>query len=256
MRAGRRAAVGALVGALVGLAVTGALYMSRPVQYSSTVALELTSVAPLVDLNPTGAQIDDITIDTDAVVTAADPVVDAVSAAVGRDPEDVRTALSVRARPLSRVLEITYTTTASPDAAREGVTAAAESYLDLREKLIIEPVRAYVGGVVKATDRVQAESTIDGDLISRGQAALEKRLQRAEAFEIDLPLPGTVIASASVPTARRGIVDVTLMSGALLGALVGFAAGLVWERRSPRRRDHEHLTAPQPSEAARELVDA
>ena len=133
------------------------------------------------------------------MVTAADPVVAAVSSAVGRDEGDVRSALSVRARPLSRVLEITYTTTASADAAREGVTAAAEAYLDLREKLIIEPVRAYVGGVVKATDKVQADSTIDGDLISRGQAALERRLQRAEAYEIDLPLPGTVIASASVP---------------------------------------------------------
>ena len=256
MRAGRRAAVSALVGGLIGLAVTGALYMSRPVQYSSTVALELTSVAPLVDLNPTGAAIDDVTIDTDAVVTAADPVVAAVSSAVGRDEGDVRSALSVRARPLSRVLEITYTTTASADAAREGVTAAAEAYLDLREKLIIEPVRAYVGGVVKATDQVQSASTIDGDLISRGQAALEKRLQRAEAFEIDLPQPGTVIASASLPTARRGIIDVTLMSGALLGALIGFAAGLVWERRSDRRRHHAHPTAAQPVDAARELVDA
>jgi hypothetical protein len=235
MRAGRRAAVATVIGALVGLAVTSALYLGRPVQYASTVALELTSVAPLVDLNPTGPRLDDVTIDTDAVVTTADPVVDAVAAAVGSDPEDVRSALTVRARPLSRVLEVTYTTTASPDAAREGVTAAAEAYLDLREKLIIDPVRSYVSGVVKATDTVQSDSTIVGDQISRGQAGLELRLERAEAYEINLPLPGAVVASASSPTARRGVVDVALMSGAMLGALLGFVIGLGWERRASHR---------------------
>lgn len=257
MRAGRRAAVAALVGALVGLTIAGLLYASRPMQYSSTVALELTSVAPLVDLNPTGPRIDDVTIDTDAVVTAADPVVVAVASAVGRDREQVRSALSVRARPLSRVLEITYTTTASPDAARDGVTAAAEAYLDLREKLIIAPVRTYVGDVVAATDAVQSDSRLLGEEVSRGQAALERRLERAEAYEIDLPVPGLVIASASVPTARRGIVDVTLMSGALLGALLGFGVGLLWERRSARRRHHHtHVPATADVEPARELVDA
>lgn len=256
MRAGRRAAVGALVGGLVGLTVTGVLYLSRPVQYSSTVALELSSVTPLVDLNPTGPRVDAVTIDTDAVMTAADPVVTAVAEAVGRDVGDVRTAMSVRARPSSRILEITYTTTASADAAREGVTAAAEAYLDLREQVIIQPVRTYVDGVVAATNEVQSDPLLVGEQVARGQAALERRLERAEAYEIALPVPGSVMASASLPTARRGVVDVALMSGALLGGLIGFALGLLWERRL--HRHHGHLPDPDVPAAApgRQLVDA
>ena len=173
MRAGARAAVGVVIGAVVGLTVAGALYLSRPVQYSSTVALELTTVTPLVDLNPTGPKIDAVTIDTDAVITASDPVVEAVASASGRDADDVRGALSVRARPLSRVLEITYTTTASAEAAREGVTSAAEAYLDLRERLIIDPVRGYVAGVVSETDQIQQDDLSQDDTLSGGQVALE-----------------------------------------------------------------------------------
>lgn len=256
MRAGARATAGAVVGALVGLTLAGALYLSRPVQYSSTVALELTTVTPLVDLNPTGPKVSAVTIDTDAVLTASDPVVDAVAATSGRDADDVRPALSVRARPQSHVLEITYTTTESADAAREGVTSAAEAYLDLRERLIIDPVRGYVAAVVSETDTIQQQDLSADDTLSSGQVALENRLERAEAYEVDLPVPGSVLASASLPDARRGTIDVTLMSGALVGALVGFGVGLLWERRTARRR-HQHPAVALPTAvdpARRELV--
>jgi hypothetical protein len=50
-----------------------------------------------------------------------------------------------------------------------------------------------------------------------------------------MPQAGTVVASASTPDVRRGTIDVVLMSGAGLGALIGFGIGLLWERRALRR---------------------
>lgn len=242
MRAGRRAAVGVLVGAVLGTAFAGAWYLSRPVEYSSTVALELSAVAPLVDLNPVGATIDEVTVDTDAGLAASDQVVDAVAEETGLAPERVRDRIVVRARPLSRILEITYTTSASPDSARDGATSAAEALLDQREQLIVEPVRAYLSSVERATvdvqnhneDKLSGDSAVGGVTVSRGQAALETRLERAQRYQVRLPQAGTVVASASTPDVRRGTIDVILMSGAGLGALLGFGVGLLWERRADR----------------------
>ncbi len=242
MRAGRRAVVGVLVGAVLGTAAAGAWYLSRPVEYSSTVSLELSAVAPLVDLNPVGPTLDDVTIDTDAGLAGSDQVVDAVAGETGLASDRVRDRIAVRARPLSRILEITYTTSASADSARDGATAAAEALLDQREQVIINPVRTYLSGVEKASietqnsneDTLIGSSDVEGVTVSRGQAALETRLERAQAYQVRMPQAGTVVASASTPDVRRGTIDVILMSGAGLGALIGFFVGLLWERRALR----------------------
>ncbi len=240
MRAGRRAVIGVLLGALVGTAAAGAWYLSRPVEYSSTVALELSAAAPLVDLNPVGPKVDDLTVDTDAGMADSDRVVDAVAGETGLTPDQVRDRIAVRARPLSRVLEITYTTPVSPDSARDGATAAAEALLDQREQLIIEPVRAYLSAVELATIRIQNANELDDGspledvTVARGQAALETRLERAQGYQVRIPQAGLVVDSASTPDVRRGTIDVILMSGAGLGALIGFGIGLLWERRALR----------------------
>ena len=44
-------------------------------------------------------------------------------------------------------------TETSPEAAREGVTVAAEAYLDLREQLVIAPTRDYLGAVIGGDGR-------------------------------------------------------------------------------------------------------
>ncbi len=269
LRAGRLAFVSLLVGAVVGGLVSLAWLETRPLSYDSTVALELSPVAPLVDLNPTGPVINEVTVDTDATLAVSEGVAKAVAATTGLELDEVARHLSVRARPLSRVLEVTYTTTISPDAAREGATAAAESFLDLRDRLVIDPVRQYLAEISEQTitvqnqnENVRAETDAAGTVsVSQGQAALERRLERAQRFQVELPVAGTVVAAASAPSARRGTVDVVLVTGVSLGALLGFAAGLAWEwrRRSARRSDRP-LVAASPRDSARDsarsLVDA
>jgi hypothetical protein len=257
LRAGRRALALMLVGGLVGAAVALGWYVSRPLQYSSTIALELSSVTAAVDLNPTGPQLHPVTVDTDALIMVSDDVATAVARTVGGTPEQTRADLSVRARPQSRVLEITYTTEVSDRAAREGVTSAAEAYLDQRERLIIDPVRTYVGGIIDGTAEIQTEDPASGETVAHGQTALENRLERAQAYQIRLPQPGLVVASATEPAGRRGTFNVVVVSGALLGALLGFGAGLAWEHvrgvRRLARRSARRLAAP---EVPRELVSS
>jgi hypothetical protein len=265
LRAGKLAFLGLLVGAVLGGVVSLAWFETRPLTYASTVALELSPVAPLVDLNPTGPRIDEVTVDTDATLAVSEGVAETVAATTGLELDEVARHLSVRARPLSRVLEVTYTTTISADAAREGATAAAESFLDLRDRLVIDPVRQYLADVSEQTISVQNQNEdaraeaekADDVTVSQGQAALERRLERAQRFEVELPVAGTVVAAASAPSARRGTVDVVLVTGAGLGALLGFAFGLAWESR--RRRaglapDARHITSPLAAD--RPLVDA
>ena len=74
-----------------------------------------------------------------------------------------------------------------------------------------------------------------------------------------MPRPGLVLQSATLPTARRGTVDVMLVSGAFIGALLGFGVGLALERRRRRRAfaRHERLRADGVDVVPhRELVDA
>lgn len=236
MRAGRRAVGSLLVGALVGAGAALAWYVERPTQYTSTIALEITPATAAIDLNPTGPRLDPVTVDTDALIMVSDDVAVAVAAATGGDPHDVARELSVRARPQSRVLELSYTTDRSADAAREGVTAAAEEYLDQRTRLIIDPVRTYVRQVISAATAVQDAYPSTDDTVSGGQVTLENRLERAQAYQIQLPPPGLVVVSASEPTGRRGTFNVIVVSGALLGALLGFGVGLAWEAAHTSRR--------------------
>lgn len=259
MRAGRLAFTALAVGAMVGLLVAGVWFLTRPPMYSSTVVLELSPAAPVVDLAPTGPTVDELTVDTDAGLATSDLVAARVAEALGEPASAAGDPVSVRARQLSRVLEITYTTAEPGERAREGAAASAEVFLELRDQLVIQPVRDYLttiaAGTIEFQDENEGQVQADeqGDVtVSRGQAALENRLQRALREQVALPGPGTVIAAASAPEARRGTVDVVLMSGAGLGAIIGFGVGLVWEAR--RRR--EATPGAEVGERLPALVDA
>lgn len=248
-RAARRpAVVGLLVGLLAGLAV----FFLSPAQYRATVAIQLTSVAPIVDLNPAGPRIRAVTIDTDAQLLRADPVVAAVAAAEGRDPADVRASMAVSARPLSEVLELTYTAD-SAEAARDGAATAAAAFLDLRDTTVIAPVRGYLQAVLAAT---RQPGVVVDDLDVSGlvpnQSETEASRLRAAITDVELSGPGRVIAAPVLPSgAHRGDVIVPLASGAALGALVGFLLGVGRCWVADRRRGR---SAAAPPPVASELV--
>ncbi len=257
MRAGRRAFTALTLGAAVGLLVASAWFFTRPLMYSSTVVVELSPSAPVVELSPTGPTIDELTVDTDAALATSEAVAAGVAEALGVSRSAMGEPVSVRARQLSRVLEITYTTPEPGESAREGATAAADVFLDLRDRLVIQPVRDYLdeiaAGTIDAQDENEGQVQADenGDVpVSRGQAALESRLQRALREQVALQGPGTVIVAASTPEARRGTLDVVLMSGAGLGAIAGFGVGLIWEAHVRRR------AVPLDDSTAPALVDA
>ena len=91
--------------------------------------------------------------------------------------------------------------------------------------------------------------------LTRGQAPWRTASRRAEAYEVAGARPGSVLASASLPDARRGTIDVTLMSGALVGALVGFGVGLALgaSDRATQRTSTRRSRFP-PRDRRRELV--
>ncbi|MCU0264570.1 MAG: hypothetical protein MUC45_00410 [Actinomycetia bacterium] len=222
-QARRPALAGLLVGLLVGLAV----YVLSPAQYRTTVAIELSSVAPMVDLNPAGPRIRDVTIDTDAQLLRADEVVAAVATAEGRDPAAVRAGLTVSARPLSQVLELTYATD-SAAAAQAGAETAAQTFLALREEAVIAPVREYLEASLAAT-RQPGTEVGDPDVtgLVPNPSDTEASRARAAITKVELAGPGRVIAAPPLPTgADRGDVIVPVVSGAALGALVGFLVGV------------------------------
>lgn len=244
----RPAAVGLLVGLLVGLAA----FLLSPVQYRATVAIQLTSVAPIVDLNPAGPRIRTVTIDTDAQLLRADPVVAAVAAAESRDPSDVRAAMAVSARPLSEVLELTYSSDSAEDA-RDGAATAAAAFLALREQTVIAPVREYLETVLAAT---RQPGVVVDDLDVSGlvpnQSETEASRLRAAIAEVELSGPGRVIAAPVLPQgAHRGDLIVLLASGAALGALGGFLFGVGrgWLADRRRRLSPVPVTPPAPLES-------
>lgn len=229
----RPALVGVLVGLLAGLAV----YLLSPAQYRTVVAIQLTPVAPIVDLSPNAPRIRTVTIDTDAQLLRADRVVDAVAKAEGRDPADVSASMQITARPLSEVLELTYTSD-SAEAARAGAATAAATFLELREQTVITPVREYLEATLAAT-RPPAVAVDDQDVsgLVPNQSATEASRLRAALTALTLGGPGRVLAAPVLPTqAHRGDAIVPLASGAALGALIGFLLGVARSWLAERRR--------------------
>ncbi len=99
----RRLVIGALCGMLVGVAWV----VATPKTYKATAAIELSEASPQVSLAEDGPRGQDVSVDTDALIVASDPVVDSVAREGDRSPSQVREHLTVSARPLTRVMTIT-----------------------------------------------------------------------------------------------------------------------------------------------------
>lgn len=221
-----------LAGALIGMAAGVAWIISTPKTYQATVAVELSEVAAQVSLTEDGPQGQDVSIDTDALIGSSDAVVGSVARAVGQSPSQVREHLAIAARPLTRVMTMTFTASSAGTATR-GAQEAAQTFLQERERLIVGPVRDYLTLVSEeqlstgSTNRAGAAVESEADLWS-----IQLRRQAAVAKQLRLSSPGEILEDARLTAVGyRGEREVPVATGAALGVLVVLAVGALRARR-------------------------
>lgn len=230
----RSAAVLVLAGLLLGGAAGAARVATTPGEQVATVGLELSAVSPLLDLGPSALSGRPVAVDTDAQILLSDDIVGPVAQASGRSPDQVREDLGATARPLTRVLDLHFR---APDAAAAlaGAERAAQTFLEVRQRLVLAPTLDFLEEVASAPLNTTEQSDeplvdLDGDL-TQGQLSQE---DRAAALALELPTAGTVLQAPRLTEVDdRGEREVPVASGAAAGALLGFGAWWWW--RAARR---------------------
>ena len=187
-----------LVGGLLGLIAGTGIYYGTPPAYTATSVVELASVSPVIDLSPTAAKLQVFTVDSDAQIVADGQVVSAIAEITKQSTSLVSRSLSISARQLTRVIQISYTAS-SPATATAGAQAAADAFLAERKRLILAPVENYLAEVFAKTETPQRTAALTTeDLTSRAQSRVEGWRQRAIAAQLQSKGAGTVLERARV----------------------------------------------------------
>jgi hypothetical protein len=217
-----------LAGGLLGLVVGIGVYVETPPTYTATSVVELASVAPVIDLSPTAAKPQLFTIDSDVQVVSDAQVVGSVGSITGQPAAQVRRSLTVSARQLTRVLQISYSAS-NPAVATAGAQEAAVAFLLERDRLVVKPVQAYLADVFARTESPQKSAALTTeDFTSRAQSRVEGWRQRAISAQLQDEGAGSVLERARVRTGGdRGDIEVPLVTGAGLGALLGVCVALL-----------------------------
>lgn len=225
------------------LAVTGLLLgfawsTTQPTVYAATSSVVLTPVPKYVLPTGVGLVPPEVSIDTDAQLLYSPVVLDKVADALGIDPGSAMDHLAVTATANSHALHITATAS-SPELAATAANAAVEGLTRVRRdtlgSLRLDQVRLLrlwttdqedllaqapgVGAVIPAVDDLFAQ-------VLELQTSLDE-LEEARAT------PVQVIDPATPPRrAVRSNIEVPLVSGLMLGALLGCLTGAARERRA------------------------
>lgn len=223
-----------LVGAAVGITLGAVAYLVTPQYFEATVAVRVSETPAALDL-AVGGRGRPVTPDTDAQLLRSDAIESRV-AEVTADPIDaVPDRLHVSARPLTRVLEITYTSS-TPIRAAKGARAAATTFLAVRQQLVLVPIREYLIEVEERTRLLDSEQL--GGVLDSGDAAFRVETWRGRAIEALMqPLSaGELLEEPLVPDrGHRGDPEVPMASGTATGALAGIFFAMFRNRRLRQR---------------------
>jgi capsular polysaccharide biosynthesis protein len=228
-----------LAGAVLGTVVGGYFYWATPTTFTATSAVELSAVSPTIDLGATRGRPRLESVDTDARMLASDEVATAVAKASGDSAQWARNSVSVTARTLTRVLEISYTS-ATAKGASAGANTAADGLLAARQRLVVQPISDYLNEVAKRTATPLDAAVLNAaDRSGPAEFRVESWRDRALAARLALPSSGTVLQRASGSSGpQRGDIEVPLTTGAALGALLALLLGMgvQWLRSGRARR--------------------
>ena len=251
---GHRALVAACV--LAGMVGGAGWQAARGFSPTATVSIMIPTSTPLVTLSASDPDPDQPiarpnTLDTVAKLATDQSVLSAV-----RDAEEAAGlsgagSLAVSATANSRILHLAYTAN-SALAAKTGVTAAANSYLQSQTASLRAERSAVLDALeVRAAGLANAIHTIDrqrglGDrtlvleqkdeLLAKA-AAVSFQYQRVRAAPLE---PGSLASLTSVHTERDGWV-VGLSSGAMVGLLAGISLGRWRSRRGAAKAPTETM---------------
>jgi hypothetical protein len=222
------------VGAIVGGALGVVWMLLTPVSFTATVALEVNLASPQVNISDIGPRPQTISMDTDAQLVTSDAVVAVVADTTGQGTDQVRENIEVAARPLTQIMTISYTAR-NPKDATEGATAAADAFLDERERLIVEPVSTYLSassteGLTDDTfgDIFDDPSPDPSSLAPWRQSAVVKLAKLGEAGRIQ---EGARLTA----TNDRGDIEMPIATGVALGILLALGVSALRQQHSMRR---------------------
>jgi len=225
----------------IGLLLGGVWTLMQPRSYSATASVVLSPVPSHVSTATSGRLPREVTIDTDAQLVRSPSVLTAVSESVNEDSGTVLEHLRVTAVPLSRVLEITYTTDSATEAAT-AATVAAESFVTVRRSTLGSLQRDQLDHLLlridELQDRLDAEAqrrpfvSPDDPLVS--EIALLR--DRFTQLELAQATPAELTDRAEAPSsANSSNAEVPATSGVMMGLLAGCLVGGSLDRRRAGR---------------------
>lgn len=227
-----------LLGAGCGLATA----LSSPNSYSSTASVMLTPVPGYASVNGE-TRPERVTIDSDAQLVLSTRVISEVARALNTDSDQVEERASVRAVPLSQILELSFTST-SRKSARYGAEALAGAFVDARDDSLLatssgqaERVAARLRVIEsRLVQRHRAAPTISSDEpLLEELVVLRSRLLELEAARLQATEVINAPEEPGRPDARD--LEVPMTSGLMAGTLLATGLGALRDRWGASRRD-------------------
>ncbi len=225
--------------------------------YTSTASVVVTPTGVQQDVNNANGRTQDvINLDTEAQVVRSDAVAARVRRAL-QARESLATLnrrVSVTVPANTTVLRISYTA-GSPRRAAAGARAYATSYLAVRAAMATRLLRSQEAAVRKQIASIAGELTLRNALtpgttprerslralrykgLATQSSALAKQLS---ALSTTVVTPGSVIAGATTPSGGPAWL-LFLLSGAMIGLLLGAGGAVVRDRTDPLLREPGEL---------------